>query len=193
MRRCLATAFAISLLTAPALARADVTSWLAVGGGYSLQASERRDETSSGGTFNASIGVGSSPHTALIVGGLFRTTTHFGLGTDLGLAARFATRGFVQGDFGFALDTGVVGRFWDRGDYGRWPVQVVATVGVPFGFQLAAGAQFWSVSGGEPFARGGFLALELDLLRLTVMRRGATTSLWPNPSPAGGEPSRVTP
>jgi hypothetical protein len=35
-------------------------------------------------------------------------------------------------------------------------------------------------------ARGLVAVLEIDLLRLTVMRRGATDHYWENPSPAGG-------
>jgi hypothetical protein len=108
-----------------------------------------------------------------------------GLGTDLGVALRVATGGFARGDWGLALDAGALWRPWRGGSYGEWPLQAVLTGGCPWGVQLAAGAELWSVAGGTP-AQGFFGAIELDLLRLTLMRQGSTERWWPNPSPAGG-------
>jgi hypothetical protein len=132
-----------------------------------------------------SVGVGSSPLAPLVLGGLFRGKTMFGLGTDLGVAVRAASGGFARGQWGFALDAGALWRPWRGGDYGQWPVQAVLTGGSPWGLQLAVGAELWSVSGGTP-AQGVFAALEIDLLRLTLMRQGPTERWWPNPNPAGG-------
>ena len=58
-------------------------------------------------------------------------------------------------------------------------------MGGPWGLQVGVGADVWNI-GGEPYARGAVALLELDLLRLTVMRQGATDRWWENPSPAGG-------
>lgn len=108
-----------------------------------------------------------------------------GLGTDLALALRASTGGFARGDWGLALEAGVAFRPWRGGSFGEWPLQGVLTAGLPWGFQLAVGAELWSVTGGTP-AEGVFVALELDLLRLTVMRQGSTERWWRNPLPAGG-------
>lgn len=166
-------------------ARADVSSWLAVGGGYAAQVNRDTSSRDSAGTLTYSMGVGTSPLSQLVLGGVLRGTTMFGFGTDLGLAMRAATGGFARGNWGAALDAGVLWRSWGSSSYGDWPLQGVLTVGSPWGFQLAVGAQVWSVSGGVQ-AEGLFAALEIDLLRLTVMRQGASERWWPNPAPAGG-------
>jgi hypothetical protein len=162
-----------------------VSSWLAVGGGAAAQ-KDSVDATRSGApVLTYSLGVGSSPLAPFVVGILFRGTTMFGLGTDVGAALRGATGGFARGDWGLALDAGPVWRGWRDGDYGRWPLQAVLTGGSPWGFQLALGTQLWGIDGGTT-AEGFFAALELDLLRLTVDRQGASERWWPNPNPAGG-------
>jgi hypothetical protein len=166
-------------------ARADVTSWLSVGAGYAGQLNRDTASRDYSGALTYTIGVGSSPLAAVVLGGVIRGTTMFGFGTDLGVAVRAATGGFARGDWGVALDAGALWRSWGSSSYGDWPLQGVLTVGAPFGLQLAAGAQLWSVSGGLQ-AQGFFAALEIDMLRLTVMRRGPTERWWPNPAPAGG-------
>ena len=83
--------------------------------------------------------------------------------------------------------SGVTARWWERQAYGHFPVQVVATAGMPWGFQLGVGANVWDVSVDTPTARGGFAVFELDFMRLTVMRTGSTTRWWPNPSPADAQ------
>jgi hypothetical protein len=190
--------FALAAFLAPAVvasiaccapdARADVSSWLAVGGGATAQENRDTSHRDSAGSFTYTIGVGSSPLSSVVVGGVLRGQIFFGLGTDLGLSARVATGGFARGDWGLALDAGVLWRPWRQGDYGEWPVQGVLTLGAPWGLQLAAGADLWSVSGGTQ-AQGFFAALEIDLLRFTVTRQGATERWWPNPAPAGGHPA----
>jgi len=162
-----------------------VSSWLAIGGGASLQRNRVAASNDSAGTVTYSLGVGSSPAHPFILGGLFRGTTMVGLGTDVGLAARAATGGFARGDWGLALDVGAAFRTWGDGGYGDWPLQAVLTGGCPWGFQLAVGTEFWNLESGKG-TEGMFVALELDLLRLTVMRQGSSLPWWPNPSPAGG-------
>jgi len=124
-----------------------------------------------------------------VVGGLLRSVTHFGLGTDLGLALRIATGGFARGQFGLALDAGMVARWWNDGEFGRYPAQGVLTLGAPWGLGLAIGAQLAGVDDAPP-ARGGFAIVEIDFLRLTVMRQGATDRTWFNPAPAGGRDAK---
>lgn len=170
---------------APRDARADVSSWLAIGGGYALQKSDTTDQVARATALSISLGVGSSPRGSVVVGGLARSVTYFSLGTDLSLGPRIATGGFARGDWGVAFDASVVARLWNRGEYGRFPVQPTITLGAPWGFQLAVGAQVFDLDTRRE-ALGGFAVLELDLLRFTVMRRGSTDSVWFNPSPAGG-------
>lgn len=176
---------ASGVLFVPTTARADVTSWLAVGGGYGVQHIASADRMDRASIFTYSVGVGSSPRADWVFGGIARMTTFLTLGTDLSVSARATTGGFSRGQWGFALDAGVVGRYWRAGDYGVYPVRVVLTGGAPWGLQLAVGADAFSLGGGNP-ARGFFGVLEIDLLRLTVMRQGATDAWWRNPSPAGG-------
>ena len=185
----LGTLLAVSARTGDA--RADVSSWMAVGGGGSAQLNRETASRDVAPSFTYSLGVGSSPLSSFVLGGLFRTQTFFGLGTDLGVAARASTGGFARGDWGVALDVGALWRPWRSGDYGEWPIQGVVTAGSPWGFQVALGAELWSVSGGTP-AQGFFATLEIDLLRLTVTRQGSSERWWPNPSPAGGHPSAST-
>ncbi len=182
----MATALATAaLLLAPGDARADVTSWLAIGGGYAGQVSHAGSSFDSAGALSYSVGVGSSPLQSLVIGGLFRGTTMFGLGTDIGPVIRGATGGFARGNWGVALDVGALWRSWGNDAFGTWPVQGALTVGAPWGLQLALGGQFASVIGATP-SEGFTATLEIDLLRFTVMRQGPTERWWPNPAPAGG-------
>ncbi len=176
----------------PGAARADVTSWMALGGGYAGQVKHATASFDTASAFSYSLGVGSTPIASLVFGGLVRGTTMFGLGTDLGPVVRAATGGFARGDWGVALDAGVLWRSWGSDAYGTWPVQGVLTVGAPWGLQLAMGGQIASVAGGTP-SKGFFASLELDLLRFTVMRQGPTERWWPNPAPAGGHPKETRP
>jgi hypothetical protein len=110
----------------------------------------------------------------------------FGLGTDVGAAVRLAMGAFARGGWGLALDLGAAYRPWRGGDYGDAPLQGVLTLGAPWGFQLAVGTQLFSLDTNGN-AQGAFAAIELDLLRLSVMRQGGQTEQWwPNPNPAGG-------
>jgi hypothetical protein len=172
-------------------ARADVSSWLAVGGGATAQLAQGATTRDVAGTLTYSVGVGSSPMAPFVLGVLYRGTTMFGLGTDLGAAVRVATGGFARGNWGLALDAGVAWRTWGSGTYGDSPLQGVLTFGSPWGLQLAAGAELWTLDGGVS-AQGFFAALEIDLLRFTLMRQGSTERWWPNPNPAGGREKTVS-
>lgn len=169
----------------PREARAEVSSWLTFGGGYAFAKDAVNDRTDRAVALTSSIGVGSTPAGSFVLGGLARTRINLSLGTDISIGPRFATTGFARGDWGFAVDAAVVGRFWGHGDYGRFPLQGMLIGGAPWGLQLGVGADFWSLSG-PPYAQGAFAVLELDFLRLTVMRQGSSESWWPNPLPAGG-------
>jgi hypothetical protein len=167
-------------------ARADTSSFLSVGGGYGLQHSDSRDYYDRATAMSFGLGVGSSPLAPVVVGGMLRSTTYFTLGTDLGVAARIATGGFARGQWGLALDIGPNWRVWKgAGDYGRFPLSGLVLVGAPWGVQLGIGADVYNLEG-TPAARGAVALLEIDLLRLTVLRQGATDRWWENPSPAGG-------
>jgi hypothetical protein len=164
---------------------------MALGGGYTAQRNASTATRDRATAMTYSIGVGSSPLAPMVFGGLFRGQTFFGLGTDIGVAARAATGGFARGNWGLALDAGALWRPWRGGSYGEWPLQGVLTGGSPWGFQIALGAELTSVSRGTA-AQGFFAALEIDLLRLTVMRQGPTERWWPNPAPAGGHQGTPT-
>jgi hypothetical protein len=167
-------------------AQADVSSWFTAGGGYGFQHSESTGSYDRATALSFSIGVGSTPVNNVVVGGLLRTTTFFSLGTDLDLSARFATGSFARGQWGLAFDIGPGWRSWGTGaDHGRFPLHAMVVGGAPWGLQLGVGGDVWSI-GGDPAARGVVAILEIDLLRLTVMRQGAPDRWWENPAPAGG-------
>jgi hypothetical protein len=187
----LALPLAAALAFSAGDARADVSSWLAVGGGAAAQLAQGATTRDVAGTLTWSVGVGSSPRAPFVLGVLYRGTTMFGLGTDLGAAVRAATGGFARGNWGLALDAGVVWRTWGSGSYGDSPLQGVLTFGSPWGLQLAVGAEVWTLDGGVS-AQGAFAALEIDLLRLTLMRQGSSERWWPNPNPAGGHEKTVS-
>jgi hypothetical protein len=133
------------------------------------------------------VGVGTDPSRSIVVGGLLRSSTYFSLGTDIGLSARVATGGFARGQWGLALDAGPMWRTFAHGEYGRWPVSAMLIGGAPWGLQLAVGGELFRIAGHDAQARGAVALLEVDLLRLTVMRQGATDRWWENPAPAGGK------
>jgi hypothetical protein len=94
----------LSVLGTATEARADVSSWLFAGGGASVV--NRSGSTGDvAGSLQLDAGMGSSPAHAVAVGGLVRTRTRFGDGTDLGGYVRTATGGFVRGSWGQGLTT----------------------------------------------------------------------------------------
>lgn len=175
----------LTALLAPASASADVTSWFSTGGGYTFQKDSSTGDFARATMLTFALGVGSSPRDKIMFGAGVRSTTLFGLGTDLSLMPRVATGGFARGDWGLAVDFGVAARWYDDGHFGRYPLQLMVIGGTPWGFQLGLGGNALSLSG-EPHAQGVFALLEFDFLRFTVMRQGSSERWWPNPLPAGG-------
>ncbi len=155
-------------------AHADVSSWAYVGGGAS--AFEQQGlELKLDPTLAIEVGMGTSPARPLVLGGMFKLQTLFGDGTDLGLALRLATRSFVTGDFGLAVDAGPYRRFWGEGSTGG---QAALVLGAPWGITLSVGGGI-----GSNDARQFGATLGLDFARLTVYRL-AGESWFPNPRPA---------
>jgi len=167
------------VLFSAAPARADVSSWLFLGGGAS---GVFRPHTSGHGDAALQIdaGLGSTPAAPVVVGGLFRLQTHFGDGTDVGIFLRTATGGFVRGTWGGALDLGAIERTW-----GPAPGYAGSLVlGGPWGLTLSLGA---ARDGNEVSTVTAVFGV--DLARLTVHR--TTGYQWmPNPFPSPRAPSQ---
>jgi hypothetical protein len=156
-------------------ARADVTSWLSASGGATSIVEQDGDASKTRASMRLDLGVGSRPTGAFVVGGLVRTSTYFGAGTDMGTAVRLATGGFARGTWGVALDAGVYSRAWGTGSWGGLGS---FAVGGPFGLQVSLDATRGS-EGAQTL--GAFLGV--DLLRLTAWRTSGL-GWFPNPSPA---------
>lgn len=164
---------AVVALTVSGSAHADVSSWLFAGTGPSWVKS--RGETEQQLSLKLDTGMGTPPSDTIIVGGLFRVETHFGRGTDVGLALRTATHGFVNGQWGGALDLGGYQRWWGAESTGG----VVSLVGgAPWGITLVL-----SAGRGSNEAEHYAATLGVDLARLTVYRRSGE-QWWKNPFPA---------
>lgn len=168
----LALALAGCLVTKPAAA--DVSGWMFVGSGAAVL----RDEATSATlepTLAVDIGMGAPPSRKIVIGALARVQPFFGQGVDLGLVVRAATRGFVQGDWGGAVDLGGYQRWWGIGSTGGLAtLQVGAPLGFTFGLSAAVGssdAQTYSAFAG------------IDFARLTIYRR-AGTNWWRNAYPS---------
>jgi hypothetical protein len=174
-RRLAGPCFFLAAALSPATARADVSSWLFIGPGASHL--ERRD--ASAGVqrflFQLDTGLGTPPADPVVVGGLFRMQTHFSEGTDLALLVRTASRGFVNGDWGGALDLGGYQRFWAEGSSG---FTGSLALGAPWGVTLSVGGSL-----GTNDARTFSAVLGIDFARLTVYRRTGD-QWWKNPFPA---------
>ncbi|MCB9588691.1 MAG: hypothetical protein H6718_24995 [Polyangiaceae bacterium] len=170
----LGAATLLAALGVSGAARADVSSWLYLGGGAS-----RLDDRSAEPRFSPDLqldtGIGTPPADSLIFGGLFRMQTHFGRGTDLGLLVRGATHGFVNGDWGLAVDAGPYVRWWGVGSNGVWGG---LNLGAPWGITASANAGF----GSEESQTYSF-TIGIDFARLTVYRRSGE-EWWRNPFPA---------
>lgn len=166
-----ALAAALVLVAAPA--HADVSSWASVAAGptWLNDGVQKRSVAS----LEMEAGVGIPPTLPVVVGGLFHLETHFGQGSDLGLLARVATRDFVLGNWGAALDLGPYTRFWGRGSTGGLAKVVI---GAPWGLQLGLGGGV-----GSNDARFFGVTLGIDFARLTVFRTSGE-NWFPNPYPA---------
>lgn len=157
-----------------AAAHADVSSWAYVGSGVSSieqRGLERRLDPS----IVLETGIGTTPSKPVVVGGMFKLLGLLGDGADVGLSLRLATRGFVTGRFGLALDAGPYQRFWGEGSTGG---QAALVLGAPWGITLSVGGGV-----GSKDARQIGATLGLDFARLTVYRLSGE-NWFPNPHPA---------
>ena len=167
-------ACALGLLLGARSAHADVSSWAFVGGGAS-RLEQHALSARTVGSMRLNMGLGSDPSHPVIVGGLFSLEPHFGYGSDLSLSVRTATRGYVNGGFGLALDLGSYERFWGEGSVGG---AGTLWFGAPWGISLGAGGTV-----GSHDAHGFSAILGIDFARLTVYRNTGT-SWFLNPFPA---------
>jgi hypothetical protein len=155
-------------------ARADVSSWFYLGGG-ATRLKQQSLSLRTDPTLAIETGIGSAPKNPLVVGGLFKINALFGDGADLGLSLRLATRGFVTGRFGLAIDAGPYQRFWGQGSTGG---QAALVLGGPWGVTLSLGGGLGSHDASHYGA-----TLGIDLARLTVYRLSGE-NWFPNPHPA---------
>jgi hypothetical protein len=151
-----------------------VSSWFFVGGGPSWL-SEQKLSYELKPAMQMDLGMGTPSSHPVVVGVLARSTTHFGMGTDLALALRGTTGGFSRGDWGVALDAGAFKRWWGMGSYG--PLASVH-LGAPYGLQLSFNGLM-----GKDDHRTFTVVFGIDFLRLTVHRLSGE-QWWKNPRPA---------
>lgn len=180
-----ALATILLLLLCSSSARAEPTSWLALGPGLG-ESYDYLDHRQSGVVFAISteLGLGTDSRNPFVIGGVFRTLTLTGNGTDVSLAARLATSGFARGYWGLAFDLGVAARWWGGGAYGHYPIQPVAIFGFPRGgIQIEIGAQIGDVTGESPGAAGGFILFAADIFRLMTRQTGYQRGFWSEPPP----------
>ena len=174
MKRFASVLGALAALAATGQARADVSSWAYVGGGMS-SLKQQNLELKVDPTLAIETGIGTAPRHPLVVGGMFKLQALFGNGADLGISLRLATRSFVTGNFGLALDAGPYQRFWGEGSTGG---QASLVLGAPWGITLSLGGGM-----GSNDARQFSATLRVDFARLTVYRL-AGENWFPNPHPA---------
>jgi len=164
----------LALLCAARPARADVSSWVFAGGGVS-QLAQNALSSRTVASMRVHFGMGTDPSHPLIFGGLFSWEPHFGYGSDLSLSLRTATRSYVNGGLGLALDLGPYERFWGEGSVGG---AGTLWLGAPWGVSLGVGG-----SVGSHEARSFSAILGIDFARLTVYRNTGTSAFL-NPFPA---------
>ena len=174
MKRFASALGGLAALAATGHAHADVSSWAYVGGGMT-SFKQQKLELKTDPTLAIETGVGTAPRHPLVVGGMFKLQALFGNGADLGLSLRLATRSFVTGNFGLALDAGPYQRFWGEGSTGG---QASLVLGAPWGITLSLGGGV-----GSNDARQFGATLGVDFARLTVYRL-AGENWFPNPHPA---------
>jgi hypothetical protein len=173
LRAAPAALFFVAASSWSASAHADVSSWIFAGYGPAAVDDGTAWETES--LLALETGLGTPPNSPIVFGGMFKLGTYFGRGTDLGLSLRTATKGFVLGDWGAALDLGGYDRFWEIGSIGG---QGSLVLGAPWGITL-------SISGGmgSNDARHASAVIGIDFARLTVYRRSGE-NWFMNPYPA---------
>jgi hypothetical protein len=178
-------AFAVAVGLGANRARADVTTWLAFGAGLAVDHATNGNVTNVNPAFSATMGVGSDPTHAWVLGGVFRSMSRFNEGTDISLSLRLTTGGFSRGDWGVGFDLGPALRLWGNDAYGTYPLQGALIFGAPWGLQATLGSDIVNLEG-HPTSVGAYAVIEFDLLRFTLMRQGSTDTYWRNPLPAGG-------
>jgi hypothetical protein len=169
-------------------ASADVSSWIFVGYGPATVDDGDRGGWETDSMLALETGLGTPPTSPIIFGGMFKLGTIFTRGTDLGLCLRTATKGYVLGGWGAAIDLGGYERFWETGSVGGLGSLVL---GAPWGITL-------SLSGGigTNDARHASAVLGIDFARLTVYRQsGENWFMTRTPQsgtnvPKGSQPSR---
>lgn len=161
------------LLLDPQVARADVASWMYVGGGVGrLTLPEGASNTTTMHPAMAlDTGFGINPLSPVVVGFAFKGMAYWDHGIDLGLALRGTTSGYSRGQWGVALDLGVMQRWW--GETATLPAATLS-FGLPWGVTLAA-------SGSSNFDATHSLGITLgfDWARLTA-HRASGESQWRN-------------
>jgi hypothetical protein len=178
-RRALAALFVMGALSLSSSARADASSWFSVAGGLGsfTEAGQRQYP----GALQLELGMGSSPASPVVVGGVAKTLSYFGNGTDLAFTLRLASGGFARGGFGFAIDAGGYQRWWGEDSSGFLGALVL---GGPLGLQLTA-----MTEQGTSDVQAYAAVIGIDFLRLTVYRN-ASGGYWPNPMLAPVEARR---
>jgi hypothetical protein len=170
MRPFLGSCLALATLLGTAQASADASSWVGINGGAARLQQPFGVETTPG-LMQLDLGVGTSPSNAFVLGGLLRSSTYFGDGTDLALMSRMTTGGFSRGDYGLALDLGVAQRWWGPSSTA---LAVSLDAGAPWGLTLGLNGSFAPDS---VMTIG--LVVGIDFARFTVHRRSGS-DWWPN-------------
>lgn len=150
--------------------RADVSSWMTVAGGVA-SLSRPAESNAVPGALQLDTGLGSSPNSSFVVGGLFRSLTYFDHGTDLAVLLRMSSGGFARGDWGLALDLGPYRRWWGPNTAGGL---ATLTLGGPWGTQLGISGGYGS--GPE---RTVAVTFGIDWARATAHRESGG-SWWTN-------------
>jgi hypothetical protein len=171
---CLGLSGACAVVLPARVARADVSSWAFVGGGVSRLQQNTLPATTVP-AMRLEIGLGTPPTNPIVFGGVFSLDPYFGHGSDLSLLLRTASRGYVTGNFGLALDLGPYERFWGDKSVGG---EGTLWFGAPWGICLGVNAGI-----GSENAREFSGIIGLDFARLTVYRTSGT-NWFINPYPA---------
>jgi hypothetical protein len=174
-----AALFGLAIASSSLSARADASSWFSVAGGAGSWTEGGTRQFP--GALQLELGMGSSPASAVVVGGVAKTISYFGNGTDLAFTLRAASGGFARGGFGFAIDAGAYQRWWGEDSSGFLGALVL---GGPLGLQLTI-----LTEQGTNDVHAYAATFGIDFLRLTVYRNAAG-GYWPNPMMAPIEARR---
>ena len=158
---------------APSVAHAEASSWLFFGGGEGHVDVHQTSVNSA--VLRLDAGVGTKPSWPIMVGIGARFIPYFEKGVDWAVYARVATRSYVTGWWGVAVDGGGYARKWGGESTGEL---VTLNIGMPWGVVVSGNFD----KGTEGHQTMSAL-VGIDFLRLTVYRT-ANTDTWPNPFPA---------